>query len=306
VVWPWGVKILSRPNPLGRELGTLHPEDVVVVVRDVVGRGLAPHNHVWNELEKGYVYSSHLQPVRNILNAPLTAVPPEGVWAEVSVPYVDARKEPQPDAPLVYRLYYSAIFKIAEALKAADGSVWYRVTDETGLRMYTPAEVFHPISPDEVTPVSPNVEDKRIVVYLKEQALTAFEGAVEVFRARLSSGALYFGEDGQTLTSGTPSGAKFIWQKRISRHMTGGTREAGYDLPGVGWVTYFASNGAALHATYWHNDYGTPKSHGCLNLRPEDAKWLFRWTAPAVAYQPGDVTVQWANRGTLVDIRVEA
>ena len=74
----------------------------------------------------------------------------------------------------------------------------------------------------------------------------------------------------------------------------------------MGWVTYFASNGAALHSTYWHNDFGTPKSHGCLNLRPEDAKWLFRWTAPAVPYQPGDVTVQWANRGTLVDIRVEA
>jgi len=61
-----------------------------------------------------------------------------------------------------------------------------------------------------------------------------------------------------------------------------------------------------LHSTYWHNDYGTPKSHGCLNLRPEDAQWLFRWTAPVVPYAPGDITVQWANRGTLVDIRMEA
>jgi hypothetical protein len=299
------VKILSRPDPAGRELGELHPEDVVVILRDVVGRGLAPHNHVWNELENGFVYAPYLQPVRNRLNPPLTALPPEGVWAEVTVPYVDGRAQPKPDAPAVYRLYYSAAFRLAEAARTEAGALWYRVTDETGLRLYAPAEVFRVIPAEELTPLAPSIEDKRVEVYLKEQALSAFEGGVEVFRARLSSGALFFGEDGQTLTSGTPSGAKFIWQKRISRHMTGGTAEAGYDLPGVAWVTYFASNGAALHSTYWHNDYGTPKSHGCLNLRPEDAKWLFRWTAPPVPYQPGDMTVQWANRGTLVDIRVE-
>ncbi|MGH2524736.1 MAG: L,D-transpeptidase, partial [Anaerolineales bacterium] len=117
--------------------------------------------------------------------------------------------------------------------------------------------------------------------------------------------ANYFGEDGQTLLNGTPSGAHPIWSKRISRHMQGGTLDAGYDLPGVGWVCYFASNGAALHSTYWHNDFGIPKSHGCLNCRPEDAKWLFRWTAPQVPYQPGDITVNWDNRGTTVDIQVE-
>jgi len=71
-------------------------------------------------------------------------------------------------------------------------------------------------------------------------------------------------------------------------------------------VCYFASNGAALHSTYWHNDFGIPKSHGCLNCRPEDAKWLFRWTTPLVPYQPGDITVDWDHRGTTVDIRMEA
>jgi lipoprotein-anchoring transpeptidase ErfK/SrfK len=85
--------------------------------------------------------------------------------------------------------------------------------------------------------------------------------------------------------------------------MSGGTLEGGYDLPGIGWVSYFASNGAALHSTYWHNDYGRPKSHGCLNCRPEDAKWIFRWTMPHVPYEPGDLTVDWENRGTTVDIR---
>ncbi|MBI3176443.1 MAG: L,D-transpeptidase [Chloroflexi bacterium] len=62
--------------------------------------------------------------------------------------------------------------------------------------------------------------------------------------------------------------------------MSGGTPQNGYDLPGVPWVSYFAGNGAALHGTYWHNDFGTPKSAGCINLRPQDARWLFRWTLP--------------------------
>ena len=163
---------------------------------------------------------------------------------------------------------------------------------------------FRVITADEITPLSADVDpaEKSISVYLVDQALSAFEGKREVFRARISSGANYFGPDGHTLVNGTPGGAHPIWQKRISRHMQGGTVEAGYDVPGVGWVSYFSSNGAALHSTYWHNDFGIPKSHGCLNCKPADAKWLFRWTAADVTYQPGDVTVDWDHRGTTVQL----
>ena len=54
-----------------------------------------------------------------------------------------------------------------------------------------------------------------------------------------------------------------------------------YELPGVPWVSYFHITGVAFHGTYWHSDYGRPRSHGCVNMRPEEAKWLFRWTTPA-------------------------
>jgi lipoprotein-anchoring transpeptidase ErfK/SrfK len=176
---------------------------------------------------------------------------------------------------------------------------------ETGINMHVPASTMRVIQADELAPLSSNVDpaEKRIVVYLADQALSAFEGEREVFRSRISSGANYFGEDGVTLLNGTPRGEQHIWSKRISRHMQGGTVDAGYDVPGVGWVAYFAGNGAALHSTYWHNDFGIPKSHGCLNCRPEDAKWIFRWTAPHVAYVPGDITVNWDNRGTTLDLQ---
>jgi lipoprotein-anchoring transpeptidase ErfK/SrfK len=56
----------------------------------------------------------------------------------------------------------------------------------------------------------------------------------------------------------------------------------GFDLPGVPWVMYITESGISLHGTYWHNDFGRPRSHGCVNLSASAAKWLFRWTTPTV------------------------
>jgi lipoprotein-anchoring transpeptidase ErfK/SrfK len=282
------------------------PEEIVVIRREIVGLGMMPHNHVWYELDDGFVYSSYVVPARNLPQAPVSAVPADGLWSEVCVPYVEGRRQPSPDAAVLYRLYYSATFKVAEVVPLSSGEIWYRVGTEVYPNMYAPASAFRVIGADEITPISPGADNKSLVVDLTGQAITAYEGQAEVYRARISSGAQFFGEDGRTLVGGTGAGTRHIWQKRISRQMQGGTREAGYDLPGVAWVAYFASNGEALHSTYWHNDFGRPKSRGCLNLRPDDAKWLFRWTTPAVPYYPGDIIVNWDNRGTTVDIRVEA
>jgi lipoprotein-anchoring transpeptidase ErfK/SrfK len=301
----WGAAVLSRPHPDGTLLGHVYPDDVVQIMREVVGLGMAYHTHVWFELERGYVYSPFLQPVMNLPQTPLTSLPASTVWVETVVPYVIARSRPDPAAPEVDRYYYSSVFFIAETVTGADGQIWYRVGMETGSNTYAPGSSFRPIEPEELTPTSPEVDpaEKLVVVYLARQAISAFEGRREVWRAPMSSGANYFGDDGVTILNGTPRGHHVIWGKRVSRHMQGGTLEAGYDVRGVGWVAYFSGNGAALHSTYWHNDFGIPKSHGCLNLRPDDAKWLFRWTVPAVPYDPGDITVNWDSRGTTIDLR---
>ncbi|MBP7691735.1 MAG: L,D-transpeptidase [Anaerolineales bacterium] len=306
VAWPWGVNVLRRPRPEGALVRTVMPEELVVIRREIVGVGMMPHNHVWYELDDGYVYSSYVQPARNWPQPPAASVPAEGQWAEVYVPFVDGRSLPAADAPVLYRFYYSAVYRVTEAVSAADGSRWYRVGTEIIPNMYAPAEAFRFIAPEELAPLSPEVADKRLLVNLSRQTITAFEGQAEVFRARISSGAQFFGADGRTLVGGTGLGRRYIWQKRVSRQMQGGTVESGWDLPGVAWVAYFASNGEALHSTYWHNDFGRPKSRGCINLRPADAQWLFRWTAPTVAYNPGDIIVDWDHRGTLVDIQVES
>jgi lipoprotein-anchoring transpeptidase ErfK/SrfK len=55
-----------------------------------------------------------------------------------------------------------------------------------------------------------------------------------------------------------------------------------YELPGVPWVSYFEpTTGVAIHGTYWHNNFGVTMSHGCINMRSEDAKWIYRWCTPS-------------------------
>jgi lipoprotein-anchoring transpeptidase ErfK/SrfK len=70
---------------------------------------------------------------------------------------------------------------------------------------------------------------------------------------------------------------------------------------GIAWTSLFSGDGVAIHSTFWHNNFGVPVSHGCVNTMPDDAKWIFRWTTPGVAYNPGDITVEMPG-GTIVNV----
>ncbi len=294
------VPIHSRPRPDSPQVGSLDFDTVVTVYREVVGFGVYAHNHVWAETPEGFVWSPNLQPVRDDRNPLLDEVPAEGLWTEVTVPYVDGRTAPDPGAPVRYRLYYAMILNVDARVEGSDGGIWYRVHDETGVKMYAPGEAFRVIGPDEIAPISPEAQQKEIRVDLTRQELSALEDGVEVYFARVASG-FSFDEKGQRRWN-TPIGRQWTWRKMISSHMAGGDRISGWDLPGVGWVILFSGIGAAIHSTYWHNDFGTPRSRGCINVRPDDAKWLFRWSTPPVAYKPGDVTIQ-GPVGTPVIVR---
>jgi lipoprotein-anchoring transpeptidase ErfK/SrfK len=66
--------------------------------------------------------------------------------------------------------------------------------------------------------------------------------------------------------------------------MIGGVGSNYYDLPGIGFTSYFTAKGVAIHGTYWHNDYGRPRSHGCVNTPTAAAQWIYRWSQPQVPY----------------------
>ena len=121
--------------------------------------------------------------------------------------------------------------------------------------------------PSEFTPISPLAKDKRIEVSLKDQKLYAYEGDTLVYTARCATGARFTIEDVGLVDFTTPIGEHTVVRKRPSRHMHGfeGRADA-YDLPGVPFCTYFTQSGAAVHGAYWHNDFGHPRSHGCVNV----------------------------------------
>jgi len=120
--------------------------------------------------------------------------------------------------------------------------------------------------------------EKRILVDLSEQKLYAYEGPRKVYEFLVSSG----------LWGTTPTGEFYIWIKLKSTRMSGGSKELGtyYDLPNVPYTMYFSNSeipkerGYALHGTYWHNNFGHPMSHGCINLSTEDSKTLYEWADP--------------------------
>jgi lipoprotein-anchoring transpeptidase ErfK/SrfK len=92
----------------------------------------------------------------------------------------------------------------------------------------------------------------------------------------------------------TPEGRYNIMSKLPSKHM-GNARLTDnlddYVLLGVPWTSFFTETGVAFHGTYWHSNFGWPMSRGCVNMRNEDAKWLFRWLLPVS--EPWD----WDKRG---------
>jgi lipoprotein-anchoring transpeptidase ErfK/SrfK len=181
--------------------------------------------------------------------------------------------------------------------------VWYRANERYGFGdlLWAPGEAFRPLSPDDLSPISPDVDDKRVVVDVTTQSLSCFENGREVYYARVSTGAKFDYQGKAVDAWSTPVGPHPIWRKVVSLHMVGGTTGGGYDLPGIGWTTLFAGNGVAIHSTFWHNDFGVPRSHGCVNARPQDSRWVFRWVTPEVPYDPGDVTVGMPG-GTRIEV----
>jgi len=239
------------------------------------------YNRIWYQVgDDGYAYSGSVQPVRTVLNTPTLTIPTTGQLAEVTVPFTDALIEPDPKSKVGYRIYYETVHWVMSAAKStADGQVWYQILDDKWDKLYYVPGAHLRLLPDsELAPLSPNIPDdkKRIEVHLADQYLIAYEYETPVFMTRVASGAVL-----RVGTYHTPRGLFTTYHKRATRHMAAGDITAsGFDLPGVPWVMYFTESGISLHGTYWHNDFGHPRSHGCVNLTPQAAKWLFRWTAP--------------------------
>lgn len=132
-----------------------------------------------------------------------------------------------------------------------------------------------PSIPDDVGP-----DEKWIDVDLTRQQLVAFEGRRPVFATLISSGRRNPYDKDHDFP--TPTGVFRIREKHVTSTMDGDVASDGpYSIEDVPWVMYFQGS-YALHGAFWHDAFGNTRSHGCVNLSPEDARTLFHWAEPVL------------------------
>lgn len=140
--------------------------------------------------------------------------------------------------------------------------------------------------------------EKWIDVDLGRQILVAYEGTTPVFATLVSTGRKGTEEE----SFETPTGVFRIRSKHISTTMDGNTASDGnYSIQDVPWAMFFEGS-YALHGAFWHRGFGYRRSHGCVNLGPSDAKWLFFWTTPYLPDHWHGVHAQPSVPGTTVVI----
>lgn len=158
----------------------------------------------------------------------------------------------------------------------ADGSLVHREVVRLATARARPAEV-----PEGA---------RWIDVRLSEQTLVAYDGDQPVYATVVSSGKPGFE---------TPTGLYRIQAKYVTTTMDDLASEEPYLIEDVPWVMYFQGS-YALHGAFWHSSFGTVHSHGCVNLAPADAQWLFRWSSPALPPSWHAVLARDGRDGTYV------
>lgn len=320
------VRIATAQMPVRKEptdksrIELTHYRDELVHIYEEVTAEEPKHNPVWYRTWGGFMHRGRLHRVKTIYQTPLGNIP-EGkrYLAEVSVPFTAPYRYSKTYGwqPLGPPFYYSSVHwveAIEEGPKMADyDGPWYRIFDEldSNVAFYVPAIHLRILPPDYMLPVTPDVpyEQKLIEVNLTTQMLTAYEYGNVLLQTNISSGIPGNPGGSDEIPTTTPNGKFTILDKVPSKHMGysyfGETSTGNiladvdnYVLPGVPWSLFFTSQGHAFHGTYWHENFGSPMSHGCINMRCSEANWLFRWVKPAHSNE----AISNRGLGTLVEI----
>ncbi len=215
---------------------------------------------------------------------------PEG--APLDVAWVMRREAPVRESPrgrVARRAGYRELVHVAE--DGPRGTV--RLTDGTYMRARDLARARPSARPDAVGP-----DERWIDVDVDSQVMVAYEGDRPIYATLVSTGR-------PARTHATPVGEFRIWVKLATSDMDDLERvdvEHNYSIEAVPWVQYFeGANG--FHAAFWHDDFGRRRSHGCVNLSPRDARWLFGFTRPVLPDGWYAVLPAEGDPGTLVRIR---
>lgn len=260
------------------------PRSGMHVAGEVVYNG----RHYARLVDGGFVAAGDLRPARPSRFAGLRLEPGQ-LAAFVTGRAAEVRAGPA-RGRVLRRLGRRSAVPVLERAQARRG-LWLRIgVDEwvagRGLAIIEPA----------TPPPGTGPNERWVHVDRERQILTAYEGPRPVFATLVSTGRR---------SASTPAGTFRIWAKLATATMddeTDSMDERPYSMQGVPWVMYF-NEGVALHGAYWHDEFGRRRSHGCVNLAPLDAAFLFSWATPALP--PGWTSVLPTRRdpGSIVVVQ---
>ncbi len=191
------------------------------------------------------------------------------------------RSGPGEEYPIVGYFRKGTVLRVSGSVQG-ENHLWYKVVYNEWLRYPERVSTDLYVVSDYVTPFlnqgvqiasakKPATTTKRILVDRSDQTLYAYDGEDLLMEVKISTG---------TDLTPTPDGTFTIFKKTPTRYMQGplpGVSDDPYDLPGVPWDMYFTADGAVIHGAYWHDRFGHPMSHGCVNMPPDKAKELYGW-----------------------------
>ncbi len=194
---------------------------------------------------------------------------------------VNVRSGPGTNYPSIFKLRTGVVLAVESSI-VVDGQAWYKIffvhellyPDRFTRELYVRADLVRLFSGDgdeNLAKGQKATTTKHITVDISEEMLYAYDGDTLFMKEPISTGLEF---------TPTPRGTFPIFKMTPSRFMQGpipGVSDQVYDLPGVPWNLYFTSDGAVIHGAYWHDHFGKPWSHGCVNLSPQNAKKLYAW-----------------------------
>lgn len=291
------VRIVQDPPPPTVRYGRVTAEVLNVRARP----GVSPDNPVVGQLTRGanvtiyeertvsgavwyrigdnrWVHSAWIQlvdaPAADLslaMRAPDSRALPVG-WVTASALNVRARPGVSPDNPPIDEVLHNTSLDILET-RLVSGAAWYRIGDNRWVFGQSVAA-----AKAKARPAGIGAGEYWVGVNLAHQTAVAYQGDRPVYAAMVATGMP---------ATPTVQGVFRTWQRLATGRMAGGSAATGgyYYLEGVTWTCYFYA-GYALHTAYWHDAFGRPRSHGCVNFSPYDAWWIYQWSAAGGARSP--------------------
>jgi lipoprotein-anchoring transpeptidase ErfK/SrfK len=192
----------------------------------------------------------------------------EGLWIGEMTKKASVRSGPGPSTKVIKSWWAGRRVLLYNAIPDGSGGFWHRVSESPEAPMYVHSSTIRKVMAVQFE--GARFAGRWVNVNVSQQVVTAYEDGVPVKVTLASTG---------TSKNPTELGTWKIAWRLPKKDMTGGSKAKGdyYYLKNVPYPQYFHNSGEALHGTYWHDNFGRPLSHGCVNLSTPMAKWFYGW-----------------------------